>query len=184
MNDVDTDDNTGHRIMQTVSDSAAGEPSRPGKDTAALDPVLPAGVASRPSLLLARIGTTLEAAADEWLAPSGLTGRDYAVLAILTADTPDTQLELARMLGKAPGIAVIAIDRLERAGLAERQRDPADRRRSRVAVTAEGRRALRKADRIAAEGLARLLPGLDAPERKLLYGLLARGASREARQEA
>jgi DNA-binding MarR family transcriptional regulator len=140
-------------------------------------------VARRPSLLLARIGTALEAAADVWLAPSGLTGRDYAVLAILSADNPDTQLDLARMLGKAPGIVVIAVDRLEQAGLVERQRDPADRRRSRVAVTAEGRRALRKADRIADGGLVQLLPGLEAPERQFLFDLLARGFSQETRPD-
>jgi MarR family transcriptional regulator, lower aerobic nicotinate degradation pathway regulator len=166
-----------------MNDSAADGSSGAGKGEGAPDPAVPVGVASRPSLLLARIGAALEAAADEWLAPSGLTGRDYAVLAILTDDIPDTQLDLARMLGKAPGIVVIAVDRLEHAGLVERQRDPADRRRSRVTVTAEGRRALRKADRIADGGLARLLPGLDSPERKLLCDLLARGAGQEARQE-
>jgi DNA-binding MarR family transcriptional regulator len=170
-------------IMQTVNDSAAGGSLGSGKSAAAPGLAVPAGVASRPSLLLARIGTALEAAADQWLAPSGLTGRDYAVLAILTSDIPDTQLDLARMLGKAPGIVVIAVDRLEQAGLVERQRDPADRRRSRVAVTAEGRRALRKADRIADGGLAQLLPGLEAPERTLLCDLLARGVGREARQQ-
>jgi hypothetical protein len=45
-----------------------------------------------------------------------------------------------------------------------------------TAIAVEGRRALRKADRIADGGLARLLPGLDSPERKLLCDLVARGA--------
>src|SRR3569833_3338619 len=117
------------------------------------------GVSARPALLLAHVGSAREAAADDWLAPSGLSGRDYAVLAILTTDAPDTQHELARLLGKAPGIAVIAVDRLEAAGLVERRRDPADRRRSRVEATPAGRKALRKADQLSADGLGRLFPG-------------------------
>ncbi|WP_328472942.1 MarR family winged helix-turn-helix transcriptional regulator [Streptomyces sp. NBC_00448] len=116
---------------------------------------------ARLSLLLARIGTTLETAADEWLAPSGLTGRDYAVLLTLATDAPDAQQQLARLLGKAPGIAVIAVDRLEEAGLAERRRNPADRRHSQVVVTAPGARALKTADNIVGQGLAQLLPGLN-----------------------
>jgi DNA-binding MarR family transcriptional regulator len=136
------------------------------------------GVARRPSLLLARLGTTLEEAADGWLAPTGLNGRDYAVLAILTTDAPDTQQELARLLGKTPGIAVIAVDRLERAGLVARRRDPADRRRSRVVVTPSGLEALRHADLLADEGLSQLLPGLNATQRDSLHRLLALGVAR------
>jgi DNA-binding MarR family transcriptional regulator len=155
-------------MMQPMNDSGAAPPVRPA---------LAEGVTSRPSLLLARIGTALEAAADDWLAPSGLTGRDYAVLAILTADAPDTQQDLAHLLGKAPGIAVIAVDRLEAAGLVERRRDPADRRRSRVVVTPAGHRSLQEADSRSDEGLAQLLPGLDADQRASLHRLLIRGVS-------
>jgi DNA-binding MarR family transcriptional regulator len=110
----------------------------------------------------------------------GTQRTDYAVLAILTTDAPDTQQELARLLGKAPGIAVIAVDRLQAAGLRERHRDPADRRRSRVVATAAGREALRKADLLSDDGLSRLLPGLDANQRDSLYGLLALGVARLA----
>jgi DNA-binding MarR family transcriptional regulator len=167
--------------MQTMNDSTAGRSrEEPVAGEEQESPAVAEGVASRPSLLLARLGTALEAAADDWLAPSGLSGRDYAVLAILTTDAPDTQQELARLLGKAPGIAVIAVDRLQAAGLVERHRDPADRRRSRVVATAAGRKALRKADLLSDDGLSRLLPGLDANQRDSLYGLLARGVARLA----
>lgn len=165
-------------MMQHMNDSVAGRsPKSPAADGEPDSRAFAAGVASRPSLLLARIGTALEAAGDDWLAPSGLNGRDYAVLAILTTDAPGTQQELARLLGKAPGIAVIAVDRLQEAGLVERRRDPADRRRSRVVVTPAGRRALHKADLLADDGLSQLLPGLTVQERDVLYGLLSRGAS-------
>jgi DNA-binding MarR family transcriptional regulator len=159
----------GSDTMQPMNDSAADEFG---------EGAVAEGVANRPSLLLARLGTALEAAAADWLAPSGLSGRDHAVLAILTTDAPDTQQELARLLGKAPGVAVIAVDRLQAAGLVERHRDASDRRRSRVVATAAGRKALRKADLLSDNGLSQLLPGLDADQRNSLYELLARGVNR------
>ena len=161
--------------MQPVNDSLTGQ--------SGASPTVASGIASRPSLLLAHLGTALEAAADGWLAPSGLSGRDYAVLAILTSDAPDTQQELARLLGKVPGIAVIAVDRLEAAGFVERQRDPGDRRRSRVVATAAGRKALRKADLLSDDGLSRLLPGLDADQRSSLHRLLTLGVAGSAEDE-
>lgn len=165
--------------MQPVNDFQAGRSTvvaRTGEEQARSR--IASGIASRPSLLLAHIGTALEAAADDWLAPSGLTGRDYAVLAILTSDAPHTQQELARLLGKVPGIAVVAVDRLEAAGFVERRRDPADRRRSRVVATEAGRTALRQADLLSGDGLSQLLPGLDAEQRDSLSELLTRGVAR------
>jgi DNA-binding MarR family transcriptional regulator len=160
--------------------NAVGSPDAPGgRPDGAL--TIAEGVAARPALLLAHVGSALEAAADDWLAPSGLSGRDYAVLAILTTDAPDTQHELARLLGKAPGIAVIAVDRLEAAGLVERRRDPSDRRRSRVEATPAGRKALRKADQLSADGLGRLSPGLDTGHRDTLWRLLTDGIARPPR---
>jgi DNA-binding MarR family transcriptional regulator len=166
--------------MQRVNDSVGRQFALPAADHEERETsTVATGVASRPSLLLARIGTALEAAADDWLAPSGLNGRDYAVLAILTSDEPHTQQELARLLGKAPGIAVVAVDRLEAAGFVERRRDSEDRRRSRVIATNAGRNALRKADALSGDGLSQLLPGLDAEQRNSLYELLARGVGRD-----
>ena len=166
--------------MQPVNDSMAKRSTEAAGGEGYASSTVARGIASRPSLLLAHIGTALEAAADDWLAPTGLNGRDYAVLAILTSDAPHTQQELARLLGKVPGIAVVAVDRLEAAGFVERHRDPTDRRRSRVVATEAGRKALRKADLLADDGLSQLLPGLDADRRNSLYQLLTRGVARSA----
>jgi DNA-binding MarR family transcriptional regulator len=168
--------------MQRVNDSTKRRSAATAE--AGGDSTVAGGIASRPSLLLAHIGTALEAAADDWLAPSGLNGRDYAVLAILTSDAPHTQQELARLLGKVPGIAVIAVDRLEAAGFVERQRDPGDRRRSRVVATEAGRKALRKADRLSDDGLSQLLPGLDADQRSSLHKLLTLGVARSIEDDS
>jgi DNA-binding MarR family transcriptional regulator len=130
---------------------------------------------SRMPLLLARAGAYLVDTSDELLAPAGVDGRGYQVLAILATDGPGSQLELARLLGKAPALVVAAIDELEERGFVERTRDPADRRRSRVMLTKAGERTLAKADKLADEAAASLLSGLDADELAQLHDLLLRG---------
>jgi DNA-binding MarR family transcriptional regulator len=88
---------------------------------------------------------------------------------------PSTQQELADLVGKVPGAIVAAIDDLEGRGLVARERDAADRRRSRVVLTRKGRTALAKADRLADDALAEVLPGLSAKELETLSITLAKG---------
>jgi len=113
--------------------------------------------------------------ADEYLAEINLTGRQYAILSILVNDGPGSQLELARMLGRAPALVVPSIDQLEHAGLVERTRDPTDRRRTRVRVTRQGSNALARGDVIAERVVAHTLQGLDNYERAELARLLQKG---------
>jgi DNA-binding MarR family transcriptional regulator len=136
---------------------------------------IPRGNETRMPLLLVRAGAYLLETADEILEPVGLDGRGYSILAILHTDGPGSQLELARLLGKAPALVVTAVDDLEAAGLVERTRDPADRRRSRVMLTKKGEAVLAKADKLADEATAALLSGLDADELAQLHDLLLRG---------
>jgi DNA-binding MarR family transcriptional regulator len=145
---------------------------------------LPRGNEDRIALLLARAGGFLLESADEVLAPVGIDGRGYSILAILHSDGPGSQLELARLLGKAPALVVTAIDELEARGLVERTRDPADRRRSRVMLTKAGERALAKADELADEAAAALLSGLDADELAQLHDLLLRGLGATGRTDS
>lgn len=136
---------------------------------------IPQGAGTRLALLLARVGASLLDSADELLSPVGIDGRGYSVLAILHSDGPGSQLELARLLGKAPALVVTAVDDLEAAGLVERTRDPADRRRSRVMLTKAGEKVLARADELADEAAAALLSDLDASELAQLHDLLQRG---------
>src|SRR4051812_18290847 len=124
------------------------------------DHCIPRGALGRAPLLLASAGTALLQSADVTLAESGLDGRGYSILSIISTDGPGTQQELARLLNKAPAIVVAAVDDLEARGLVERTRDPADRRRTRVTLTKAGERALERADRLAAEAFASLFSGL------------------------
>src|SRR6058998_2676888 len=84
-------------IIQPMNDCAVG------LSTAS---PLPVGCQSRLGLLLARVGGVLLDAAEEGLAPSGLDGREYSVLAVLSDDEPRSQQDLAQMLGKAPALMV------------------------------------------------------------------------------
>lgn len=136
---------------------------------------IPLGDADRVALLFVRIGAVLGDIADAQLAPADLNGRDYEILAILDSDGPDSQHELAELVGVAPGVIVAEIDALEGQGLVGRERDPNDRRRSRVALTAKGRAALKKGDRLADEAVAEVLSGLSAEERAALAETLAKG---------
>ena len=131
--------------------------------------------AARPALLLSRVGNVINEIADERLAGIGLAGRDYAVLAILATDAPDSQHELAGLMGKAPGLVVAAIDSLEDRGLVKRVRDRADRRRTRVELTHAGQKALSQSDAVAEAVLEEIFDGLDRAEREKLAELLARG---------
>jgi DNA-binding MarR family transcriptional regulator len=129
----------------------------------------------RGALLLSRVGAILGEIGDERLAPAGLNARDYQILAVLDVDGPGSQHELAELIGKVPGVVVGAIDELEERGLVARERDPLDRRRSRVVLTRKGGATLAKADRIAEEAVAEVLPGLDQKELKALSATLAKG---------
>lgn len=67
----------------------------------------------------------------------GVTAVDQRALALLASKGPMTAGALAREIALTPGAVTGVVDRLERAGLARREPDPADRRRV-VISAAEG----------------------------------------------
>ncbi len=136
---------------------------------------IPRGVTRRLGFLLAALGGRIEQLAAAPLAEFGLSGHDYSVLAILTVDGPGTQHEIARLMNKAPGVIVAAVDQLESKGFVERQRDPADRRRSRVTPTAAGAKVLARADKVGDRLVAEVLDGLSPAEIDQVQELLERG---------
>jgi DNA-binding MarR family transcriptional regulator len=138
---------------------------------------MPHALEGRTGLLMTRLGGVMTEIADDALAEADLTGREYAILAILVDDGPESQLELAQMLGKTPALVVPSIDRLEDAGLVERTRDRSDRRRSRVKVTRKGEKTLARADVIADRLVAETLSGLDKSELAELARLLQKGVA-------
>ncbi|MFI6391029.1 MarR family winged helix-turn-helix transcriptional regulator [Nonomuraea sp. NPDC050547] len=107
----------------------------------------------------------------------GVNRTDVRCLSRLTARGPLTASELAAGAGLTGGAATTAIDRLERAGLAERVRDTADRRRVLVHLSERGREAVEEVwGPIAAEARAGLrrytVAELDVVETFLRLALL------------
>lgn len=87
--------------------------------------------------LLYRLGIDTARELEEVLAPTGLRPREVRVLGLLSGE-PQSQNELCRVTGLDRTTMVTVVDRLEKLGLAERRRDPADRRRQAVTRTEYG----------------------------------------------
>lgn len=135
---------------------------------------LPRAFADRLALLLVRVGGQLGALGDVALQQElAISGRDYSALAVIEHDHPRSQLELARLMGKAPAICVGMLDDLEAQGLVARLRDPQDRRRSVVTLTDAGRRKLADADALAHRLETELLGDLSPDDRALLLRALS-----------
>jgi DNA-binding MarR family transcriptional regulator len=84
------------------------------------------------------------------------------------------QQELAEVLCMDANNVVLLLNELEEHGYVTRRRDPDDRRRHIVELTAQGRRALLRAERAQEEIEDDVLGALDHEERATLWRLLTR----------
>lgn len=107
------------------------------------------------------------------LAPLGISARGYHVLRG-ALDGEHTQSELAEMIGLDKTTMVVAVDELERAGLAERRPSPHDRRARIISVTRAGRRKVEEGDAIRERVQADVLAELPARDRKALVDALGK----------
>jgi len=99
---------------------------------------------------------------------------DFAVLAALEEYGALSQAEIGRRLGLDRNDVNGVLNRLESRHQADRQTDPADRRRNVVTITPAGRRHLEELQQHADAVQDELLAGLDAAERRQLHALLAK----------
>ena len=142
------------------------------------------GLHDRTGFLFGKIGwraTRLFAAALE---PMGLRPKHYGVLNFLDAHPGASQQELGATMGIDPSSVVAIIDDFERSGVAERRRDPADRRRYAVHLTRKGKALLQRAREAALGAEETLLADLAPDERRALHVLLVRVAATVDRTEA
>jgi DNA-binding MarR family transcriptional regulator len=107
------------------------------------------------------------------LLPPGRDTRDVAVLSVL-AEGPVSQARLGDLLDVNRTVMITVIDRLEQAGLVLRERDPADRRRYALRITAAGTAALDRMITALREADDRLLAGLASTERGQVRAALER----------
>src|SRR3954462_2349357 len=137
------------------------------------------GLSRRASFLLVQLGTHRHRRFAERLAPLDLHPRHFGMLNQLAVNEGQSQQALGRALGIHRSAVVALVDDLERRGLAERRRDPTDRRAYTLYLTRKGRDVLADLRRIADEREADLLAALKPPERRQLISLLQRVAESE-----
>jgi DNA-binding MarR family transcriptional regulator len=135
---------------------------------------LPAELVSSPVFLLKRLGMTAKERSLTAFEEAGLHPYHHSVLALLDEGSVETQAAIADALGYDRGQLVGVLDELESAGLVERRRDPADRRRHVVEMTPAGRKALERLRRLSAELEDDFLACLDEDERAQLQAMLLR----------
>jgi DNA-binding MarR family transcriptional regulator len=104
----------------------------------------------------------------------GMTVRHFVTLSYLRDHPCAPQQDLGDALCIDASNLVLLLNELEGAELAERRRDPGDRRRHLVRLTPTGETALDRAEQAQEEIEAELLQALSADERKTLRHLLAR----------
>ena len=128
--------------------------------------------------LLARLGHGFKAKAIARAEAAGFELYDYSVLAILAEGVRETQGTIAATLGVDPSRLVALLDSLEERGLVERQRDPLDRRRHVVSITADGKRELARIRRVFKQLEDEFFAPLDDDTRAEFHELLIRLAER------
>ncbi|MCS7484279.1 MarR family winged helix-turn-helix transcriptional regulator [Umezawaea endophytica] len=96
----------------------------------------------RVGLVLMHLGRDIDARLRRQLSTAGLTPRHGFTLSHLCDNGPTSQQSLLDVLDVDPSVLVAILNDLENAGLAERKRDPEDRRRHIVVMSEKGRVAL------------------------------------------
>jgi DNA-binding MarR family transcriptional regulator len=108
----------------------------------------------------------------------GIKLKAYVTLSNLD-DGALPQQDLCLAMHMDPNNCVLLLNELEGAGLVERKRDPADRRRHIVALTDPGREALSRAERAMDSLEEQVLGALSAEERTEFRELLGRALAAE-----
>jgi len=104
----------------------------------------------------------------------GMRFKPYMALGYIRDHPGISQQELESALFLDANTVVLILNELEAGQLSVRRRDPNDRRRHIVDITAAGRRALEKADRARESLEGEVLKGLSAEDKKTLRRLLQR----------
>jgi MarR family transcriptional regulator, lower aerobic nicotinate degradation pathway regulator len=122
--------------------------------------------------LLAKLGLAFKAKAVAKLEEAGFDPYHYSVLAILGEGARETQAMIADSLALDPSRLVALLDSLEERELVDRQRDPEDRRRHVVTITAAGKQELSRLRAIVKEVEDDFLAPLDAKSRQAFHETL------------
>ncbi|GAA4617904.1 MarR family winged helix-turn-helix transcriptional regulator [Actinoallomurus liliacearum] len=131
-------------------------------------------IPNRPGMVLAYSGQLAGGRIKEALAAHGLKPAHAHVLMLLSDEGPRGQQALVEELGVDPSVLVAILNDLEKDGLAERRRDPADRRRHIVEIRDRGTELVGDVHTAVAAVEAELFADLTAGELATLQRLLER----------
>jgi len=132
----------------------------------------PEELVSSTLFLLKRLGMAAKEQSFAEYAELGLHPYHHAILVVLDEGSREPQASIADALGYDRGQLVGLLDELEEAGLIVRRRDPADRRRHVVEMTAAGRKTLERLRKLSSRLEDEFLAALGPQERKQLHTLL------------
>lgn len=121
---------------------------------------------------IAETSMALRRAYDRRVARLGVTRAQWRVLLTLSRNPGLRQVDLAERLDMEPITLCRIVDRLEEANLVERQRDPADRRAWRLALTDQSAPMLENLREIATEMADDTFGGLDPFQIETLRSML------------
>jgi len=145
--------------------STTSEPKAPGF-------ALPKELLASTAFLLARVGYGIKMRVIDEFEDAGFTIPQYGVLALLGEGASETQAKIADILDFDRSQLVGELDALEQRGLVERRRDPQDRRRHMVSITADGKRQLAKLRTVVKRIEDGFLEPLDENARHALHATL------------
>ena len=126
--------------------------------------------------LLVQLGFHTARTFSERLAPLGLEPRQFGMLTRLAANEGKSQQAIGELMGLNPTRMVFLVDELEKHGLVERRRNPADRRSYALYLTRQGRDKLREARQASAAHEREITASLTDAQRAELAALLLRVA--------
>jgi DNA-binding MarR family transcriptional regulator len=141
--------------------------------------LLPSTLSRRLGFVLVRASAGMTRLGAETLAPLGIDGRHYGVLAALAELGPVSQQTLANIFAVDRSTMVGLVDELEENGHIRRGKNPSDRRAYALELTESGVAVQRQAATLL-EGCERhYLEPLSAAERRQLLELLGRLVARD-----
>jgi DNA-binding MarR family transcriptional regulator len=125
------------------------------------------------SVLISQLARGMRRRIEQAVEPLGLRPRELHALQHLRERGPSAQQSLVELLGIDATNLIAILNRLEDAGLIERRRDRADRRRAIIALSTQGDQLLAGLDRALRRIDDDVLATLTRSERATLNALLA-----------
>jgi MarR family transcriptional regulator, lower aerobic nicotinate degradation pathway regulator len=125
------------------------------------------------SVLISQLARGMRRRIEQAVEPLGLRPRELHALQHLRERGPSAQQTLVELLGIDATNLVAILNGLEDAGLIERRRDQADRRRAIIALSKQGVKLLADLDRALRQIDEDIFATLTSSERKTLNALLA-----------